>query len=717
MTSAKHATTTPRRVAHTLLSISLLLLMAVMLARPTEAGLTRQPVSKRIALVMGNDNYQHATVLHNARRDAEAIAKALQASGFTVVLKEDLTLEGMKAALRSFKSQVSAGDDVVFYYSGHGVQFGGTNYLIPIDLSAESEEQVADETVELQRLLNDMQEQKARFTLAIIDACRNNPFAQVGRTIGGRGLAPVTPATGEMVMFSAGANQEALDRLGVNDREQNGVFTRVLLKEMATPGVSADRMLRVVREKVVELAQQVGHDQVPAIYDQTIGDFYFRGAADADSAAAVAPVAAQAAARSPAPPVATPAPAVAAAKSAQSSADVPTTNPGAGSGPAAAPAGPSVSKGLTNLLGGAQNDMRANNFTDSIAKLRAAQAMPDKTAYDQHAINSLLAYDYVKITDYADAAPAMEAELGDGFVPQADIPLQEKLLAQVNYQIKNYDKTIQYGQRAIGHGVGDEATSLVVAQAYYLKGDWTGTLRFVDNLIDTQIKAGATPAKQSLLLAAGACGELKDFSCLSRRQETLVTYYPTPEAWHQLLHGMNAQVTENDDDALQLYRLMSEVDALQSAQEYTEMGRTALVAGSLGEAKATLEKGMARGVFTDPADTKRAQRLLETVEKTHSADEASLPRLASEAAGASTGAKNAALGLAYFSYGQYEKAEDALLSSFAKGGLHNEADTRLLLGIVQLKAGSKADATASFRQVRGNPVLEKLARLWAIRAR
>jgi uncharacterized caspase-like protein len=716
MRLARHGSATqPRKAAPGLWSASLLLLMAVMLARPAEAGLERVPVSKRLALVIGNDSYQHVTVLHNARRDAEAIAKALQASGFTVVLKEDLTLEGMKAALRNFKSMVNAGDDVVFYYSGHGVQFGGTNYLIPIDLSAESEAQVADDTVELQRLLNDMEEQKARFTLAIIDACRNNPFAQVGRTIGGRGLAPVTPATGEMVMFSAGANQEALDRLSVNDREPNGVFTRVLLKEMATPGVSADRMLRNVREQVVALAQQVNHDQVPAIYDQTIGDFYFRRSATDTVAAAIAPAAAQTATRSPAPPAAAPAPAVAAPKAAQNAGGGSAANPGAGSGAGAGE--PSVSKGLANLVGGAQNDMRANNFTDSIAKLRAAQAMPDKTAYDQHAINVLLAYDYVKISDFADAAPSMEAEIGDGFVAQADVPLKEKLLAQVNYEIRNYDKAIQYGQRAIAHGMGDENTNALVAQAYYLKGDWTGTLHFEDNLIDSQIKAGATPTKQSLVLAAGACGQLKDVACIARWQETLVTYYPTPEAWHQLLHSMHLEVTENDADALQLYRLMSEVGALQSADEYNEMGRVALVAGSLGEAKDTLEKGMARGVFTDAADKKRAQRLLETVETSHSADQASLPRLATEASAASSGPKSAALGLAYYSYGQYPKAVDALVSSFAKGGLRNEPDTRLLLAIAQLKAGAKSDATASFHAVRGNPVLERLARFWVISAR
>ena len=97
---------------------------------------------------------------------------------------------------------------------------------------------------EFKRVLEDLQEQKARFTLAIIDACRDNPFKGKGRSIGGRGLQPVNPATGQMVLYSAGAGQQALDRLNDNDRDPNGLFTRILLKEMNRPGVSADRMLR-----------------------------------------------------------------------------------------------------------------------------------------------------------------------------------------------------------------------------------------------------------------------------------------------------------------------------------------------------------------------------------------------------------------------------------------------------------------------------------------
>jgi len=230
---------------------------------------------KRLALVVGGDNYRHVSTLRNARADARAVSVALKKAGFDVTVEYDLGDKALKEAMRNFKARISGGDEAVFYFSGHGVQFGSANYLLPVDITGESQEQIQDDALSLQRVLDDMQEQKARFSLVIVDACRNNPFRNQGRALGGRGLIPVNPATGQMVLYSAGAGQQALDRLDDGDRDPNGVFTRVLLKEMNRPGVSVDRVLRNVRDQVVKMTRHVNHEQVPALYDQSIGEFYF----------------------------------------------------------------------------------------------------------------------------------------------------------------------------------------------------------------------------------------------------------------------------------------------------------------------------------------------------------------------------------------------------------------------------------------------------------
>lgn len=255
----------------------LLPLLGCLFLLPVQA---QQPLNtgKRLALVIGNDNYQNTVPLKNARADAQAMAAKLQSLGFTVTLREDAGEKDMQRALRIFKNTVHGGDEVVVFYSGHGVELEGSNYLLPIDIRGESPDQVKDDAIPLQRVLADLADQKARFTLAIIDACRDNPFKGTSRAIGGRGLAPTTAATGQMVIYSAGAGQQALDKLGNNDHESNGVFTRVFLREMSQPGQQVRDVLHKVREEVARMAQAVGHQQVPALYDQALGEFYFLGA-------------------------------------------------------------------------------------------------------------------------------------------------------------------------------------------------------------------------------------------------------------------------------------------------------------------------------------------------------------------------------------------------------------------------------------------------------
>ena len=245
---------------------------------PPKVSIPLKVFANRKALVIGNDSYQKIATLANAREDARVIAENLTSFGYKVSLKLDVTEKQFKSELRNFKNNVQAGDEVAIFYAGHGVQIASTNYLLPVDVGGQNEEEIKDEGIALQRLLDDMHDKGAKFTLAMIDACRDNPFKGSGRSIGGgtRGLAPTTTATGQMVVFSAGSGQQALDKLGPTDKSKNGLFTRIFVEEMQQPGVTVDRVLRNVRSKVVGLAKSVGHNQVPAIYDQVVGEFYFR---------------------------------------------------------------------------------------------------------------------------------------------------------------------------------------------------------------------------------------------------------------------------------------------------------------------------------------------------------------------------------------------------------------------------------------------------------
>jgi tetratricopeptide (TPR) repeat protein len=380
-----------------------------------------------------------------------------------------------------------------------------------------------------------------------------------------------------------------------------------------------------------------------------------------------------------------------------------------------------VSKELAKPLKEAQDDLNAKppKLDEAIAKLKEAGSNPKKTPYDEHVTNQLLGVAYAKKNDYADAEPAFAAQVDDGFTDPADLPRIIKAVAQINYQLKNYDRAIQYGEKAIKAGIADEDINIIVGQAYYLKGDWKGTLKFEEGLVDSDIKAGRTPKDQSLQLILSSCVKLQDQDCEGQALEKLVAYYPKPEYWKQLLYTMAQTKAANASDrtTLQLYRLMAEVDVLNRPEDYKDMAQIALDQGSPGEAEHILEKGFQKGLFTDAHTKDVDQRLLDAAKKAAAQDQAQLPKIAKDADAAPTGDKDVGVGFAYLGYGEYDKASEALSKGLSKGGVKNEAEARLLLGIAQLKAGHKDEAVQTFHAVKGDPTLERLANLWSLHAK
>ena len=378
---------------------------------------------------------------------------------------------------------------------------------------------------------------------------------------------------------------------------------------------------------------------------------------------------------------------------------------------------PKNSTALAKPLNDANAALKAKNYPDAIAKLKAAEGVSGKTPADQYIIDEMLSFAYIKTQNYPEAAKVMEAKLDSGLTPQAEQPTLVKQLATINYQIKNYDKAIDFGNRAIKGGYADDQIKTIVGQSYYLKGDWKNTLKFEDDIVNAQIKAGQTPTNESLSLIYSACTKLQDEACQTRAVEKMVTYYPKPDTWAQLLYSMRKDTSGNEADLFQTYRLMLDTDVLKEPSDYTEMAELALDAGSPGDAQNVLQKAQEKNVFTDQRSKDRAQRLLDSAKKRAQADQAGLPKLEKEADAASSGDKNIAVGRAYLGYGQYDKAVDQLSKGLGKSGVKNEADARLTLGIAQLKAGHKDDAVKTFKAVKGDPALERLANLWSLHAK
>ncbi|MEY2632705.1 MAG: hypothetical protein RIR00_1359, partial [Pseudomonadota bacterium] len=261
---------------------------------------TLQAVERRVALVIGNNDYQSVGKLEKAVNDAKAVSAELSKIGFEVIFMANAGQKKMNQGVNEFAQKVAGGGVGIFFFAGHGLQINNQNFLLPVDMDMPSElNDVDDQAVSLVRIQDKLADAKAKFTLLVIDACRNNPFPKkAGRSLGGtRGLAQPASPNGQIVLFSAGANQEALDKLSDSDGNPNGLFTREFLPMISTPGLSAADALKKVRSTVSQKAKNVGHDQNPALYDQTDGDFYFLSApqvrADATAQVAAAPAVSQ----------------------------------------------------------------------------------------------------------------------------------------------------------------------------------------------------------------------------------------------------------------------------------------------------------------------------------------------------------------------------------------------------------------------------------------
>lgn len=239
----------------------------------------------RRALLIGIDNYQNVPPLQKAVGDVQSMKPVLERLGFTVDLVTNPDRRNLNLSLSSFVAKLRPGDTALVHFSGHGIAVDGENFLLPVDVpkpAAGDKELVKSEGMPMTSLLERVRNAGPRVTVLILDACRDNPFAQGGtRAIGvSGGLAQVQLArgaaqSGVFIMYSAGYGQTARDRLDDNDREPTSLYTRTLLRKISVEGKPITDLAREVREDVEALAITVRHEQRPAYYDELSGPAFF----------------------------------------------------------------------------------------------------------------------------------------------------------------------------------------------------------------------------------------------------------------------------------------------------------------------------------------------------------------------------------------------------------------------------------------------------------
>ena len=372
-----------------------------------------------------------------------------------------------------------------------------------------------------------------------------------------------------------------------------------------------------------------------------------------------------------------------------------------------------VSPAIAKTLQSAQNASKARKWAQCLADLKTADAAAGKTAYDSFIINELTAFCALSSNDIATATRAYEENLASPFAADK-IAQRTRDLAKIYFNARNYAKTVEIGRNAIKGGYADADTYLVIAQSYYQQNDYKNARDFVGNWIRDLEKRGQRPKENAIQIYVTSCMRLKDEACTASGFEKLVTYYPNPAGWANLMQSLFA--TRNDAAAFNAYRLATEVGAMRTGDDYTEMAQRAFEKGLPGEAQSTLEAAFARKVFTEKRDIDRNTRLLGTAKERAAADRASLAKRDKDAAAGKSADADLLVGQAYLSYGQYANAVTAIQRGIAKGNATDPAEAQLVLGIAQLKAGNKAEAAKAFRAVKGDADLQRVAKLWSLRA-
>jgi uncharacterized caspase-like protein len=273
-------------------SVCLKFAVVALVTAPLLAFAAPAHAEKRVALVIGNNDYKNVSKLQKAVNDARTMGETLKQLGFSVMVAENQNRAQFSQSLLAFDNAVGPGDTAFFFYAGHGFEIAGQNYLLPTDVPAATEGQeelVRDSSVLADRIIERLQNKRVRTSILVFDACRNNPFERQGTraVAGGGGLAPMSQLPeGVFSIFSAGYKQTALDRLSNDDISPNSVFTRTFAKELLTPGENLVEVAQHTRKLVSEMADKIGHRQIPAYTDQMVDNVFLNGAGKAPAEAA-----------------------------------------------------------------------------------------------------------------------------------------------------------------------------------------------------------------------------------------------------------------------------------------------------------------------------------------------------------------------------------------------------------------------------------------------
>ncbi|MEZ5562807.1 MAG: hypothetical protein R3F27_07635 [Gammaproteobacteria bacterium] len=377
-----------------------------------------------------------------------------------------------------------------------------------------------------------------------------------------------------------------------------------------------------------------------------------------------------------------------------------------------------ISKKVMKPLKAGLDLANEGKFPEAEAELRQAEAIEDKTPFEQFQVNELLGFVALKQAKYKDAAQLYASGLDSGFLPEEQVNDRLRLLAQLYFQpdLRDLNKVIAYGKRWLEASETRDPVMLgLVGQASYFNDDFSAASSYMKEAIAGAAAAGQKPEENWLLILQNSYGKLRNDPGVVEATVELVRYFPRKEHWITLSSGLLRQASTKELEILQVFRLLYVVDAMDSADDFTEAANVAMRSGSPGEALKFMERGYALRILDTSGDQQKSQEMLEAAKRLVADDRKSLPQFEKEAKAAKAGEADVKLGEAFLSYDQPAKAIEAIERGIAKGGVKSLDDANLSLARAHLAAGDRAAAEAAFGLVT-KPDYSLLKQLWLIHA-
>jgi tetratricopeptide (TPR) repeat protein len=379
----------------------------------------------------------------------------------------------------------------------------------------------------------------------------------------------------------------------------------------------------------------------------------------------------------------------------------------------AAEKAPTVAPAVGKPLQEAQAALKAGNPKEAVVKAQAAAAAA-KSPYEIYVANEILGASYLKAGDYANLAKAFETSYNSGYMPPAEKTARLKVLTQVYYQVKNYQKAAENANLYLKENPADAEVQVLVAQVHYLQKDFKKASDALRAIVKASDAAGRPVKEDTLALLMAADYELKNDTAVAQTLEMLQARYPKPQymkdlisTYEKTLRGGTAKT------ALDVQVVKFQAGLFDDAGDYTATTELALQDGLPGLAKKVMDKGVAAGVVGVGAAKDRENRMISMANTQAASDQKGLAGGEAEASKAKSGEALIKYGEAYWSYGMYDQAIAATQAGIAKG-VADADDAKLRLGIAYLGSGKRPQALEAFKGITADTPAAKVAAMWKL---